>query len=252
MGTFFNIRYELDKPTVLQRIDDQINNDEVGYVCVADGVILNLVDRLPGYKEVVDEAMFSICDSSYVPLYLRWIYGMDADQYCGIDLFRDIIGKKKYKMAFLGGSEYILDAIKQKLSTEDERADEMLYMELPFCRADEFDYESIARIVNRHKPDIIWVSLGAPKQEIFMNMLKPYLHHGVLIAIGAAFKFYCGKGERRAPQWMINNHLEFFYRIIHSPRKQLNRCAWITRTLPGLLYGEWKRKKEAQRDVATV
>ena len=75
MGTFFNIRYELDKPTVLQRIDDQINNDEVGYVCVADGVILNLVDRLPGYKEVVDEAMFSICDSSYVPLYLRWIYG---------------------------------------------------------------------------------------------------------------------------------------------------------------------------------
>ena len=130
--------------------------------------------------------------------------------------------------------------------------DEMLYMELPFCRADEFDYESIARIVNRHKPDIIWVSLGAPKQEIFMNMLKPYLHHGVLIAIGAAFKFYCGKGERRAPQWMINNHLEFFYRIIHSPRKQLNRCAWIIRTLPGLLYGEWKRKKEAQRDVATV
>ena len=41
----------------------------------------------PDYRQVVDGAMFSICDSGYVPLYLRWIYGIERHQYCGSDFY---------------------------------------------------------------------------------------------------------------------------------------------------------------------
>lgn len=76
-----------------------------------------------------------------------------------------------------------------------------------------------------------------------MSKLKPYLHKGVMIAVGAAFKFYSGLDEKRAPNWMVKHHLEFVYRILSDPKKQFRRCAWIIITLPQLLWGEWKRKK---------
>ena len=107
-----------------------------------------------------------------------------------------------------------------------------------------FDYKEIAEVIEEDKADIIWVALGAPKQEIFMSKLKPYLKHGVMIAVGAAFKFYSGIDVKRAPEWMVKNHLEFVYRIFCEPKKQLKRCGWIVITLPMLLISEWRRKKK--------
>ena len=75
MENYFNIRYEFDKRAVLQAIDEALLLGKPGYICVSDGVILSTVNRDPDYRQVVDGAMFSICDSGYVPLYLRWIYG---------------------------------------------------------------------------------------------------------------------------------------------------------------------------------
>ena len=80
MQTYFNIRYELDKESVHHCIARQINKG-ADYICVADGVILNIANRNPEYLEVVNGGMFSICDSSYVPLYLKWIYGRKYQQY---------------------------------------------------------------------------------------------------------------------------------------------------------------------------
>lgn len=242
METYFNLNYELDKQTVLNRIDRQLQRNDPDYICVADGVILNISNRNPDYLRIVNGGMFSICDSSYVPLYLKWIYGVHYDQYCGSDIFMDIIGCKKYRMLFMGASQRTLDALKSNLAKMDPRIESMTFYELPYRQVDEFNYPAIASMIAEDGADIIWVALGAPKQEIFMSKLKPYLRRGVMIAVGAAFKFYSGTEEKRAPEWMLKVHLEFLYRIFHDPRKQLKRCAWILYTLPGLLYGEWKKK----------
>ena len=247
MAVYFNINYEFDHEVVLHKIEHAVAENRCEYVCVADGVILNLVDRLPGYREVVAGAMFSICDSSYVPIYLRWLYGLRLTNYTGSDIFADLVGMKKYRMMFLGASSDILRSLQERLTAVDARIAGMTFHELPFLEVGHFDYEGIARLIEDDRPDIIWVSLGAPKQEIFMSMLKPHLTHGVLIAVGAAFKFHSGKGEKRAPQWMLDHHMEFLFRIWQSPRKQLNRCAWIVRTLPGLLLKEWRSKHGERR-----
>ena len=246
MNTYFNIRFELDKQEVLRRIDQQVTSDKAAYVCVTDGVILNTANRTPDYLEVVNGSMFSICDSSFIPLYLRLLYGLKVEQYCGYDIMGDIVRMKKYRMAFLGGTQQALDGLRNNLQHTDERIADMLFYELPFRDVNNFDYEGIARMVNDDKADIIWVSLGAPKQEMFMNRLLPHLQRGVMIAVGAAFNFYSGQGEQRAPRWMVDHHLEFLYRIGKSPKKQLKRCAWIIRTLPELLRTEWQSKKRQQ------
>lgn len=242
METYFNIRYEMDKEAVWQAIDRYISTQAPTYICVADGVILNIANRNLDYLKVVNGGAFSICDSSYVPIYLKWIYGIQREQYCGSQIFMDVIKMKKYRMFFMGTSAKTLAALKENLVKIDNRIADMTFYELPFRTADQFDYQEIADKVNADGADIIWVALGAPKQEIFMSKLKPFLKRGVMIAVGAAFKFYSGLEEKRAPEWMVKHHLEFVYRIFSEPKKQLKRCSWIVITLPGLLFGEWKRK----------
>ena len=246
VDTYFNIRYEFDKQCVLDAIECQTKKG-ADYICVTDGVVMNTANRNPEYLKVVNDGMFSICDSSYVPLYIRWIYGTRYEQYCGSQIFIDIIRSRKYRMIFMGTSRSVLDGLRHNLMQENPNVSEMQFVELPYKTVDEFDYEAIAKSIEEDGADIVWVALGAPKQEIFMNRLKPFLNHGVMIAVGAAFKFYSGTEEKRAPEWMVKAHLEFVYRILRDPSKQLRRCGWILWTLPGLLYGEWKKSKQSTK-----
>ncbi len=251
MKRFFNINYEFDRQVVHDRINTCIRNREKGYVCVADGVILNIANRSPYYREVLDDAMFSLCDSSYVPLYIKWIHGDCYQQYCGSQIFKDVVSESRYRMAFLGASQKVLDGLKKHLAVLNPEVEGMLFYELPFLGVSDFDYPAIADMIEKDGADIIWIALGAPKQEIFMHNLLPHLKKGVMIAVGAAFKFFSGEDVKRAPDWMVAHHLEFIHRLIMEPRKQIKRCSWIMATLPGLLWNEYQRKN-SDRFIANV
>lgn len=242
MDRYFDISYELDPAAALRRIDLQVLSGEPGYVCVADGNILQMVHRDTAYREVVDGAMFSICDSSWVPLFLHRLYGTDVPQYCGSDIFADITAMRRYRQCFLGTSQATLGSLRTKLARVDPEIAGMTFRELPFCSVDCFDYAAIAAEVNADGADIVWVALGAPKQEIFMSRLKPLLKRGVMVGVGAVFNFRAGTGERRAPQWMIRSHLEFMYRIFQNPGKQLRRCWKIVSAYPAIYIREKRRK----------
>lgn len=247
MATYFNINYEFSDASALARIDAAVKSEVAGYICVADGNILQQVHNDMEYRSVVNGSLFSICDSSWVPMYLKQIHGISVSQYSGSRIFNDILSLKKYRMYFLGGSGKILDSLKEQLTAKyDERIAGMKFDELPFCDVNDFDYQSIAAAINADNPDIVWVSLGAPKQEIFMNRLRPFLKRGVIIAVGAVFKFYSGVSEKRAPQWIVRCHLEFLYRLLSSPKKQFIRCSQIIRTLPSII----KEEKAQARNKA--
>lgn len=240
---YFNMRYCFDRAEVWDRIDAQLAKGESGYICVADGVVLNYANRDKNYLKVTDQALFSICDSSFVPLYIKWIYGIKRVQYCGSEIFRDLVSSRKYRMFFMGASQSILNGLKKNLIEQyNPNCEDMSFYELPFKNVEEFDYPAIAKLIEDDGAEIIWVALGAPKQERFMCLLKPHLKRGVMIAVGAAFKFYSGTEEKRAPEWMIKHHLEFVYRIYQDPKKQLSRCFWIVAMLPVMFVQELHRK----------
>ena len=245
MKKHFNIQYEFDVPAVHQAIEEQLATEKPNYICVADANILTMVHNDKSYRTVINGGMFSICDSSWVPKFIKWIYGHNYKHYCGSDIFIDIVRSCKYRMIFLGTKQKVLDALRDNLTKENPDVANMTFTELPFCTVDEFNYAGIAEMVNNDGAEIIWVALGAPKQEIFMNRLKPYLTKGVMIAIGAAFNFYSGLSDapQRCPEWMRKLHLEFVHRIFKEPKKQIRRCWHIVTTLPKILREERRVKK---------
>lgn len=233
METYFQIRYEFDPAAVYRHIREAVDSQRPGYICVADGNILTLVHQNPAYRATVDEAMFSICDSSWVPLYLRRLYGIQRQQYCGAQIFRDIVGAGEYRMAFLGTDDATLADLRTALTTWNPAVADMPFTALPFCKVEDFDYPAIATALAEQEVDIIWVALGAPKQEQFMQRLRPHLRHGVMLGVGAVFNFYSGH-IRRAPAPFVRLHLEFVWRLLTEPRKQFKRCWNIITTLPGI------------------
>lgn len=246
MEKYFDIRYEFDLNTIHSTIANHIDTGKAGYICVADGNILSMVHKDKEYKKVIDESIFSICDSSWVPIFIKWIYGFKRNHYCGSDIFMDIVKSRKYRMLFLGTEQKTLNALQENLKKENPGVSYMTFKELPFLPVEDFDYKEIAKLVEQDNPDIIWIALGAPKQEIFMNKLKPHLKRGIMIAIGATFNFHSGLEDtpQRCPAWMRKLHLEFIHRIFEEPKKQIKRCWSIVTTLPKIFSKEKKLKKQ--------
>lgn len=247
METFFNIKYEFEKERVWELIDKQLQANKVGYICVADGVVVNNVQRNHEYQKIVNNSLFSICDSSWIPIYLKWIYGINRKQYCGPMIFEDIVKMKKHRMIFLGTNQKTLEGLKNELSIINSDVKNMTFYELPFLPVENFNFPQIANLIEKDKADIIWIALGAPKQDFFMNLLEPHLKRGVMIGVGAAFNFFSGKDERRAPKWIQKLHIEFIFRILQNPRKQLKRCWGIIISLPKMLWEENKKKNEREK-----
>jgi N-acetylglucosaminyldiphosphoundecaprenol N-acetyl-beta-D-mannosaminyltransferase len=80
--------------------------------------------------------------------------------------------------------------------------------------------ELIARI-RRLGPDIVWVGLGTPRQDLFIDQFRDQLGT-TLVAVGAAFDFLAG-AKRQAPNWMQNSGLEWAFRLATEPRRLWRR-----------------------------
>ena len=116
----------------------------------------------------------------------------------------------------------------------------MSYLGLPFKAVDEFDYESISKTINTIEPNYIWVSLGAPKQEYFMNRLLPFVDKGIMLGVGAAFNYFSGE-IKDIPNWTKKMHLVWIYRLLTEPKKQIKRLKTILLTFPKMLKEEKAR-----------
>lgn len=84
----------------------------------------------------------------------------------------------------------------------------------------EEDAAAVSRI-NASGAGTVWVSLGCPKQELWMVEHKGRVR-AVMIGVGAAFDFHAGTIQR-APAWMRSNGLEWLHRLISEPRRLWRR-----------------------------
>ena len=93
-----------------------------------------------------------------------------------------------------------------------------------FVKLDREQPEIVARI-NAAKPDMLFVALGNPKQELWMGRNAAKLDVGAMIGIGGTFNFIAGR-VKRAPKWMQAGGLEWIYRIIQEPGRLWKRYAY--------------------------
>ena len=92
----------------------------------------------------------------------------------------------------------------------------------PYRAADAEEDGDVLAAINAARPDIVWVGLGAPKQDYWVSRHRPRLEAPALVAVGAAFDFHAGL-MRQAPRWMQRSGLEWLFRLANEPGRLWKR-----------------------------
>jgi N-acetylglucosaminyldiphosphoundecaprenol N-acetyl-beta-D-mannosaminyltransferase len=144
----------------------------------------------------------------------------------GSDLFLEICelsSHKGYKIYLLGGKPGSAKKSAERLKERYPR----LNIAGVYCpdygfEADENENKLIIDKIIRAKPDVLFVGLGAPKQEKWIYYNKDKYQVPVSIGIGATFDFVSGM-VKRAPVWMQKTGLEWFWRLMMEPGRLWKR-----------------------------
>ena len=88
----------------------------------------------------------------------------------------------------------------------------------PFRPLDEAEERAVLAQLRRSRADIVWVGLGIPKQELWMQRVHAALPVVALLGVGAAFDLLSGT-VRQAPGWVQDRGLEWLYRLAREPRR---------------------------------
>lgn len=238
----FNIKIEFNPQVLRDTIELHINDRNKAYVCVVDANVLTIAQKDLQYRAIIRNATINTCDGSSIAKLVNKIYGTDYHAYNGPELFEYYI-ERPYKHLLVGNTKAKVDQIKAFVKEKGIDVD-LQHLDVPFLAVDQFDYEGLAKQINEIKPDIVWVSLGAPKQETFISNIFPYVNQGVFFGIGAAFNFYTGELHNNKKEI---GGLRFIWleRIFKDPQKQLRRTLSFLKILPKLYIEEKKRSKSS-------
>src|SRR5262249_35241920 len=103
----------------------------------------------------------------------------------------------------------------------------MVGMHCPAMRPVGFaEDEEIIEAIRQLRPQIVWVGLSTPKQEVWLQMHMRQIGTGVGIGCGAAFDFLSGK-TARAPRWVQRSGLEWLFRTVVEPRRLFGRYFFV-------------------------
>lgn len=242
MCKYFGINFEFNQNLFFSKIENSIKSKNSSYVCVVDANVLTIAHNDEEYQNILNSSLVNTCDGSSIALLLNMIYDKDFKALNGPTIFKKLILENK-RQVLLGGDEKITELVLRKLK-QDKPNSEINIIPLPFQSVESFEYAQIAAEINSLEPDIIWVSLGAPKQERFMHNLLPHINQGVMFGIGAAFSFYVG--QIKMPKVSIGGlNLLWLSRIITEPRKQLKRMYPYVKLMPKLYLQEKEKAKKS-------
>lgn len=111
---------------------------------------------------------------------------------------------------------------------------------------DDVEQERMLARIRAASPDILVVGLGAPKQEIWVSRHRDKIKASTALCVGATIDFLAGE-KVRAPKWIQQLHLEWFYRMMSEPRRLFWRYARDAWVFPQLVWREWRMLAKAER-----
>lgn len=196
---------------------------------------LSIFHRNPEYQKALKQADIIHSDGGFFVTFSKFRFRHPIrERSATTDMIHDLAKvavKESLSFYLLGGTEDV----------NSQCAAELLKMypglKISGRRNGYFSSEQIDEIVqdiNLVKPDLLWIGLGKPFEQILSVKIKNKIDAGWIITCGGCFNFITGK-YKRAPIWMQKRNLEWLYRMMTSPRALFYRylvttphALWLT------------------------
>lgn len=216
------IKTQVDVITMSQcceTIVDWINNKKSKYISTADThvIVRSWIDC--EFRNIINSSDITTPDGAPLAWVLRLFGFKDQKRISGPDLMENllpILEKKRLKILFYGSTTKVLSKISKRIKKKNPHL-QPYFISPPFRNKTFEEDKYNLKIIKKIKPDLIFVGLGAPKQDFWIYKNKSKIN-SVFIGVGAAFDFYA-RTVSRAPIFMRQNGLEWLYRIYKEPRR---------------------------------
>lgn len=216
-------------------IEEEIEKLRGKYICVGNVHTTVMAHDDAHYHKVQNSAAFVLPDGKPLSVYSRKHGFPNAERVTGPDLMLELFARDNgLKHYFYGSTQETLAMLEKKLKAEYPQLRIAGMVSPPFQKLSEEEDAAEIKKMNESGADIIWVGLGAPKQENWMYEHRDKVG-GVMIGVGAGFDYHAGN-IKRAPMWMQRMSLEWLYRLLQDPKRLFKRYLvtntrylWLTR-----------------------
>ncbi len=211
---------------------------EGGYVVQCNVHVLMTAQDNPALMRTLEQAWCVMPDGAPVAWLMRRLGAERARRVGGPDLMSLVLDRGRehgLRHALVGSTPEVLEALTMRLAARCSGLKIVGAISPPFDGQMGWS-QSVVEQLRRLNPHLVWLALGAPKQELWLGRYGAQLAPGVAIAVGAAFDFHAGR-LARAPAWMQQLGLEWMHRLLAEPRRLAFRYAttnlkFATRSLP--------------------
>lgn len=219
MSTVSILGLPIQNVTMAEAIEDVypfLSERKNRIVVTPNAEILQAYANDPKVHETLLQADYVIPDGIGVVLASRRLGTPLKEKVAGVELAAHLIarceqdGKRVY---FLGAKPGVAELAKENFL---KKHPELQVVGLRNGYFQPEDEPEIIEEINSLDVDMLFVCLGAPRQEIWMVEHRPLLKVGVMLGLGGSLDVFAGT-VKRAPRWMIRLGLEWLYRICKEP-----------------------------------
>jgi len=220
----FNINIDnFSMHQTLERIENSIiQNEKLHHVVVNAGKIVAMQTDSKLRKSVNSCDLIN-ADGQAVVWASRVLGQPLKERVAGIDLMENLVAlahKKNYKVFFFGAKEDVVSKVVQKYSSQYSKTIIAGYRNGYFTKEEEQD---IVKQISASGANILFVAISSPTKENFLYDNKEALKSvNFIMGVGGSFDVVSGK-IKRAPLWMQNLGMEWFYRFAQEPKRMWKR-----------------------------
>jgi len=176
------------------------------------------------YRDVLNNSAFTFPDGNPIAKLQQKAGYIGAERVAGPDfmehMFRDTTDGSVAHY-FYGASEDTIEKLRDNLLKKYPGINIAGMYSPPFRPLSEEEDNADVEMINKSGADIVWIGLGAPKQEKWMLAHKDRIN-GVMMGVGAGFDFHAGT-IKRAPRWIQKIGFEWLYRLFQDPERLFKR-----------------------------
>jgi N-acetylglucosaminyldiphosphoundecaprenol N-acetyl-beta-D-mannosaminyltransferase len=198
---------------------EMVRHKKLGYVCIANTHTTTLALRDEQFKQAIDGATAVVADGVPVLWQVRAAGHSEIGRVHGVDLVEATCKaglEHGLRHGFFGGWNSVAEEMIFRLRRRYPTLEVAGIWNPGVIRVGQAAPEHLIDAINASRCDVLWIGLGAPKQEIWMEQQRPQLNVPALVAVGQAFDIIAGRNSR-APDWMGRHGLEWLYRLSNDP-----------------------------------
>jgi N-acetylglucosaminyldiphosphoundecaprenol N-acetyl-beta-D-mannosaminyltransferase len=206
----------VDEPLALEVIESAWRDGKGMQIVTLNAEMVVAAQQDAELDRIIRHAHLIVPDGAGIVWAMR-LQGVQVERLPGIELASAALRRAAAagrSVALIGGDKTVLSKLEKQLPKQYPGLEIVCTQQGYFSPSEE---EHVVAEISSHKPELILVALGMPKQEYFIDRWqRPSFPKAVMIGVGGSFDVWAGV-SKRAPANMQKMHLEWLYRLVTEP-----------------------------------